>query len=99
MAILVVEDEQRLARLLQRVLQDEGHTVHLAYDGVTGLDMALRGDYDLAILDLMLPDLDGVEICRHLRAARVRTPILMLTARGAVEDRVTGLNAGRTTTW
>jgi len=94
MAILVVEDEQRLARLLQRVLQDEGHTVHLAHDGATGLDMALHGDYDLAILDLMLPDLDGVEICRHLRAAGVRTPILMLTARGAVEDRVTGLNAG-----
>ncbi|MBX6342127.1 MAG: response regulator transcription factor [Thermomicrobiaceae bacterium] len=94
MHILVVEDEQRLARLLQRVLQDERHTVDLAYDGATGLEMALSGDYDLAILDLMLPDLDGLEICRQLRAARVTTPILMLTARGAVEDRVTGLNAG-----
>lgn len=94
MNILVVEDEQRLARLLQRVLGDEGHAVDLAHDGRTALDAGLRGAFDLAILDVMLPDIDGIEVCRLLRAERVTMPILMLTARGAVEDRVSGLNAG-----
>lgn len=94
MHILVVEDEQRLARLLRRVLTEERHTVDLGYDGSTGLDLALSNTYDLIVLDLMLPDLDGVEICRQVRAARITTPLLMLTARGAVEDRVAGLNAG-----
>lgn len=94
MHILVIEDGQRLARLLQRVPQEERQTIELAFDGVTGLDLALDGTYDLVILDLMLPDLDGVEIARQLRAEKIHTPILMLTARGAVEDRVNGLNVG-----
>ncbi|HLI50861.1 MAG TPA: response regulator transcription factor [Thermomicrobiaceae bacterium] len=94
MRILVVEDEQRLARLLQRVLQEERQTVDLAHDGESGLDRALDDTYDLIILDLMLPKLDGVEVARQVRAAKVMTPILMLTARGEVEDRVAGLNAG-----
>lgn len=94
MHILVVEDEQRLARLLQRVLGEERHTVDLAHDGVEGFHRASGDAYDLVILDLMLPDLDGIEICRRLRAERVQTPVLMLTARGSVEDRVSGLNAG-----
>lgn len=94
MHILVVEDDQRLGRLLQRVLTEERHAVDLAHSGERGLDLALSGGYDLVILDLMLPDLDGVEVCRRARAEGVGTPVLMLTARGTVEDRVAGLNAG-----
>jgi DNA-binding response OmpR family regulator len=94
MHILVVEDEQRLAALLRRVLAEERHTVDLAYDGPSGLDLALSGTYDLVVLDWMLPGMDGIAICREMRAENVTTPVLMLTARGAVEDRVTGLNTG-----
>lgn len=94
MHILVVEDEQRLAYLLRRVLLEERHTVDLAYDGPGGLDLALSDSYDAVTLDLMLPGMDGLEICRQMRQERIMTPVLMLTARGAVEDRVTGLNVG-----
>jgi DNA-binding response OmpR family regulator len=94
MHILVVEDEQRLAFLLRRVLLEERHTVDLAHDGPAGLDLALSDTYDVVILDLMLPGMDGLEICRQMRAERIMTPVLMLTARGEVEDRVTGLNVG-----
>jgi DNA-binding response OmpR family regulator len=94
MHILVVEDDQRLARLLQRVLAEERHAVDTAHSGERGLDLALSGGYDLIVLDLMLPDRDGVDVCRALRADGVEAPVLMLTARGAVEDRVGGLNAG-----
>jgi DNA-binding response OmpR family regulator len=94
MHILVVEDEQRLAYLLRRVLLEERHTVDLAYDGPSGLDLALSDSYDVVTLDLMLPGIDGMEICRQMRTERIMTPVLMLTARGAVEDRVTGLNVG-----
>ncbi len=94
MHILIVEDERRLANLLRRVLTEERHTVDVAHDGTGGLDLAGSDTYDLVILDLMLPGLDGVELCRRIRADRVETPILMLTARGAVEDRVAGLKAG-----
>lgn len=94
MHILVVEDEERLAGLLRRILNGERHTVDLAYDGISGRDLALNGDYDAVLLDVMLPGIDGMEICRQMRVEQVTTPVLMLTARGAVEDRVTGLNAG-----
>jgi DNA-binding response OmpR family regulator len=94
MHILVVEDEQRLARLLRRVLLEERHTVDLAHDGHSGLDLALSDTYDVVILDVMLLGIDGLEICRQMRAERIMTPVLMLTARGAIEDRVTGLNVG-----
>ncbi|HEY3994104.1 MAG TPA: response regulator transcription factor [Ktedonobacteraceae bacterium] len=94
MHILVVEDEQRLAYLLRRVLLEERHAVDLAYDGPSGLDLALSDSYDAVTLDLMLPGVDGIEICRQMRAEHIMTPVLMLTARGAVEDRVTGLNVG-----
>lgn len=94
MHILVVEDEQRLAYLLRRVLLEERHTVDLAHEGHAGLDLALSDTYDVVILDLMLPGIDGIEICRQMRAERVMSPVLMLTARGAIEDRVTGLNVG-----
>ena len=94
MHILVVEDERRLAYLLRRVLLEERHTVDLAHDGEAGLDLALSDTYDVVILDLMLPGIDGIEICRQMRAEHIMSPVLMLTARGAVEDRVTGLNVG-----
>jgi DNA-binding response OmpR family regulator len=94
MHILVVEDERKMATLLRRVLTEERHTVDLAYDGPAGLDLALSGTYDIMILDLMLPGLDGIELCRQVRAERMTTPILMLTARKAVEDRVKGLRTG-----
>ncbi|QBD76374.1 response regulator transcription factor [Ktedonosporobacter rubrisoli] len=94
MHILVVEDEQRLAYLLRRVLLEERYTVDLAYDGQSGLDLALSDTYDVVLLDVMLPGLDGLELCRQMRAEHIMTPVLMLTARSAVEDRVTGLNVG-----
>ncbi len=94
MHILIVEDEQHLAYLLRRVLLEERHTVDLAANGPDGLGLALSGSYDGIILDVMLPGMSGMEICRQMRAERVLTPVLMLTARSAVEDRVTGLNVG-----
>jgi DNA-binding response OmpR family regulator len=94
MHILVVEDEKRLANLLRRVLSEERHTVDVAYDGTSGYDLAASDTYDLVVLDLMLPGMDGLEICRQLRASNIQTPVLMLTARGAVEDRVAGLKLG-----
>src|SRR5262245_22757367 len=94
MHILVVEDEQRLAALLKRVLTEERHTVDVAHDGNTGLDLAVSDTYDLVILDVMLPGRDGMAVCRQMRHDHVMTSVLMLTARGAVEDRVQGLNIG-----
>jgi DNA-binding response OmpR family regulator len=94
MRILVVEDERRLAELLRRVLTEERYVADVAVEGPQGLNMALSGNYDLIILDVMLPGMDGFEICQRLRAENVATPVLMLTARGALEDRVNGLRIG-----
>jgi DNA-binding response OmpR family regulator len=94
MHILIVEDEQRLARLIARVLGEERHVVDIANDGDTGLDLALRGTYDLLILDLMLPGRSGLDICKQVRAQKLQPAILMLTARGSIEDRVAGLRIG-----
>jgi len=94
MHILIVEDEQRLGRLLRRALEANLHVVDVATEGATGLEAARSRDYDLLILDLGLPDMDGLEVCRRLRAADVAAPVLMLTARDEVEDRVRGLDAG-----
>jgi DNA-binding response OmpR family regulator len=94
MRILVVEDEARLARLISRVLKDEGYAAETVGDGRTALARALAEPFDLLIVDWMLPDLDGIQVVRRLRAAEVSVPILMLTARGQIEDRVTGLDAG-----
>jgi DNA-binding response OmpR family regulator len=94
MHILIVEDEQRLARLVARVLGEERHVVDVANDGDTGMDLALRGTYDLLILDLMLPGHSGLEICKRVRAQKLQPAVLMLTARGAIEDRVAGLRIG-----
>jgi DNA-binding response OmpR family regulator len=94
MRLLIVEDERKLARLLQGLLEDENHAVDLAYEGEEAVDFVRAGDYDLIVLDVLLPGIDGLEVCRKIRAMKVRTPILMLTARTSVEDRVAGLDAG-----
>ncbi len=94
MRVLVVEDEAKMAALIRRVLTAERHVVDVAPDGVTGAALAERGPYDVIVLDRMLPDVDGVTLLRLLRTKGVVTPVLMLTALGAVEDRVDGLDAG-----
>ena len=94
MRILLIEDDKRLAALIHSVLDQENFSVDVANDGDTGLELALRGVHDVAIIDWMLPGRDGPSICRKIRAARLPTGLLMLTARGQVEDRVTGLESG-----
>jgi DNA-binding response OmpR family regulator len=94
MHILVVEDERRLAQLVRRALEEEGHVVDVSHDGAEALDMAESTAYDLMVLDLMLPTLDGTEVCKRLRAENNDVRILMLTAKDAIEDRVQGLEAG-----
>jgi DNA-binding response OmpR family regulator len=94
MRILVIEDEARLARLISRVLREDGYAPETASDGRSGLARALAGEFDLLVVDWMLPDLDGIEVIKRLRAAEMSVPILMLTARRQVEDRVEGLDAG-----
>lgn len=94
MRVLVVEDETRMARLLKRGLEEEGHAVDVAGDGPDGLWMATENPYAAIVLDIMLPGFDGFEVCRKLREAGVWTPVLMLTARDAVGDRVRGLDVG-----
>ena len=94
MKILVIEDEVMLADSLRTLLERKGFTVEVAYDGESGMDLALLGIYDLLILDVMMPKLDGYALTRTVRAQRCATPILMLTARSGVEDRIEGLNAG-----
>jgi DNA-binding response OmpR family regulator len=92
--ILVVEDNKRLNDSLRLNLEDDGYAVDCAYDGLDGEEMGLMNVYDVIILDIMLPGKDGIEVCRELRNRRVKTPILMLTARDALEDRVLGLDSG-----
>jgi two-component system OmpR family response regulator len=94
MRVLVVEDEVRMARLLKRALEEEGHAVDVAADAPDGQWMATENPYAAIVLDVMLPGFDGFELCRRLRAAGVWVPVLMLTARDAVGDRVRGLDAG-----
>ena len=95
MKILIVEDEKKIADSLKKGLQQENHIVDVSYDGTAGFDLASSEKYDLIILDLMFPGMDGWTICKNLRSEeKVDTPILMLTARGSVDDKVIGLNAG-----
>ncbi|MGH3111463.1 MAG: response regulator transcription factor [Gaiellaceae bacterium] len=94
MRILVVEDSPKMANLLRRGLVEEGHAVDVARTGTDAVWMAQAAEYDVIVLDLMLPELDGFEVCRRIRAEGVWAPVLMLTARDAVEDRVAGLDAG-----
>ena len=94
MKILVVEDELRMAEALQQIMQEQKYQVDVANDGNDGLDYALYGDYDVIVLDVMLPGKDGFEIVRALRAAKVKTPVIMLTARDDVRDKIRGLDKG-----
>ena len=94
MKILIAEDEVLLADSLKTLLEKKGFTVEVAYDGETGRDYAETGVYDLLILDVMMPRLNGYDLARQVRAERCATPILMLTAKGELEDRIEGLNAG-----
>jgi two-component system OmpR family response regulator len=94
MRILVVEDELRLADLIKRGLSHEGHAVDLAETGEEALDWADAANHDAIVLDIMLPGISGLEVCRTLRKRQVQTPILLLTARDTVPDRVAGLDAG-----
>jgi len=94
MRILVVEDERRIAAFIKRGLEEERYAVDVAYDGEEALDWAAVVDYDLILLDVLLPIKDGVQVCSTLRAQGNKVPVLMLTARDAVEDRVRGLDSG-----
>jgi two-component system OmpR family response regulator len=94
MRILVVEDEEKMARALKRGLENEGYAVDAVGTGDDAVFWATETAYDAIVLDVMLPGADGFAVCRTLRSARILTPVLMLTARGAVEDRIEGLDAG-----
>jgi two-component system, OmpR family, response regulator len=94
MRILVVEDEHRIANSIKKGLEQEKYAVDVAYTGTDGYDMALGEEYDLILLDLMLPGMDGIQICKQLREKKNQTPILILTARGQVQDKVAGLDNG-----
>lgn len=94
MRILVVEDEHKIAGSIKKGLEQESYAVDLAFDGEYGFDLAVTEDYDVIILDLMLPEMDGLEVCRRLREKQIHIPILMLTAKGQLKDKVDGLNAG-----
>lgn len=94
MTILIIEDEKKLVEILKKALRGERYAFDVAYDGKEGLAMALSGNYGFIILDLSLPKLDGMDVCKQLRAKGVHTPIIMLTARGVVENRIEGLDIG-----
>ena len=94
MKILIIEDEVLLAQSLKTLLEKKGFEVEVCYDGETGSDYALLGIYDLLILDVMMPKMDGYQVARQVRSNRCSTPILMLTAKSGLEDRIAGLNAG-----
>lgn len=94
MAILIIEDEKKLVEILKKALRSEKYAFDVAYNGEEGLEKALKGNYRLIILDLTLPKKDGMDVCRELRARMIHTPIIMLTARGVIENRVEGLDAG-----
>jgi DNA-binding response OmpR family regulator len=94
MAILIVEDEKKLSDILKRALKSERYSVDTAFDGEEGLEKAMKNSYSLIILDIMLPKKDGFLVCKELRGRNVHTPIIMLTARGTVEDKVAGLDYG-----
>ena len=94
MKILVIEDDREAASYLKKALAEAGHNPHLAFDGEEGFSLASDGDYDVLVVDRMLPRRDGLSVIAELRARDVRTPVLILSALGEVDDRVTGLRAG-----
>jgi len=94
MRILVVEDEHKIANSVKKGLEQESYAVDVAYDGIEGFNLASTEDYDVIVLDLMLPGMDGMELCRKLRGKKKHTPVLMLTAKSQLNDKVEGLNSG-----
>ena len=94
MRVLLIEDDHVIARAIKKGLEQETLAVDVAYDGIVGFDLASSESFDAIILDLMLPGMDGTTLCKKLRNLKIHTPILMLTAKGQVEDRVEGLNSG-----
>jgi DNA-binding response OmpR family regulator len=94
MRILVLEDDHQLAGVIRRGLQEQGYAVDIAHDGDMGLALAQTAPYDLLVLDVMLPEIDGLTVCRRLRTSHKNMPVLMLTARDTVDDRVAGLDSG-----
>ena len=94
MRILVIEDEKKISDFIKRGLKEEGYAVDVGADGENGLFLARTNDYDLILLDLMLPKIDGITVCKKLREEKISSPIIMLTAKDAVKDKVTGLDAG-----
>jgi len=94
MKILVIEDEKRVAEFIKKGLEEQGYFVEIAYDGFLGKKMAVEREYDLIILDIILPKIDGIEVCREIRKYSKSIPILMLTALSTTEDKITGLDSG-----
>lgn len=94
MTILIIEDEKKLVGILKRALKGERYSVEVAYDGKEGLEKAIKNNYSLILLDVMLPEMDGFAVCKELRKREIHTPIIMLTAKGGAEDRVAGLDVG-----
>src|SRR5471030_2946347 len=94
MRILLIEDEEKLSLAVKRALTLQKYVVELANDGLSGLDLAVGEEFDLIILDRMLPEMDGIEICKRIRKAEIFTPILLLTAKGEAEDKAEGLDSG-----
>ena len=92
--ILIIEDEARIATLVQQGLEEQGHQAVIAYDGITGRKLALQNDYDLVISDIILPQLNGIDVCRQIRLAKPDMPIILLTALGTTDDKVEGFDAG-----
>jgi len=94
MHILVVEDEQKISQFIKRGLKEEGYTVDIASDGEEGYNLAKIENFDLIVLDVMLPKIDGIELCKRLRAQKIKIPIIMLTAKNTIQDKVLGLDSG-----
>jgi DNA-binding response OmpR family regulator len=94
MRVLVIEDEHKIANSIKKGLEQENFAVDVVYDGTSGYDFATSEDYDLIVLDRMLPGMDGVRLCQQLRAGQIHTPILMLTAKGQIGDKIAGLDTG-----
>lgn len=94
MNILIIEDDQRVSELIKRGLEEQGYEATLAYDGELGKKMALQNDYDLIITDIILPKINGLELCKEVRAAKPSLPIIMLTALGTTDDKIEGFDAG-----
>jgi DNA-binding response OmpR family regulator len=92
--ILIIEDDARIASLVQRGLEENGYQVSLAYDGLTGLRLAAQNEYSLIITDIILPKVNGLDVCKELKQARPDTPVIMLTALGTTDDKVEGFDAG-----